>query len=43
MVREFSRNTPTDLVWELQLWPLENYEDSIGWVLFSAERIANFY
>lgn len=43
MVREFTRDSPTDLVWELQLWPLENYEDSISWVLFSSERINNFY
>jgi len=43
MVREFTRTMPTELAWELQLWPLEEYEDTMGWVLFSAERIPNFY
>lgn len=43
MVREFTRTTPANIAWELELWPIGAYEDSIGWVLFSAERITNFH
>ena len=43
MIREFTHNTPTEVIWELQLWPLtEESEDSVAWVIFSAERLKDF-
>lgn len=43
MIREFTRTTPAKIVWELELLPIESPSDSVGWVLYSAERIADFY
>jgi hypothetical protein len=43
MIREFTRTTPANIVWELELLPIEAHEDSIAWVLFSAERIKDFH
>jgi hypothetical protein len=38
MVREFTHNTPTSIVWEMRLLP-KTKESRVSWTLFGADRI----
>ncbi len=38
MVREFTHDTPAEIVWEIRLVPL-NKESKVGWTLFGANRV----
>ena len=42
MVREYTHDTPTEVVWELQISAAPEAESRVGWTIFSSERIPHF-